>query len=81
MLRNNADVRQCSYFELGLPVVTPCKQMRVKMISKNNINLLLLYPFDSLKYSQSPFFRTPHYYRQYYSWGKKPLYLKKIQPA
>ena len=22
MLRNNADVRRCSYFELGLPVVT-----------------------------------------------------------
>ena len=22
MLRNNADVRQCSYFELGLPVVS-----------------------------------------------------------
>ena len=22
MLRNNADVRQCSYFELGLPVIT-----------------------------------------------------------
>ena len=58
MLRNNADVRQCSYIELGLPVVTPCKQMRVRMISKNNINLLLLYPFDALKYSQSLFTDT-----------------------
>ena len=23
MLRNNADARRCSYFELGLPVMTP----------------------------------------------------------
>ena len=33
MLRNNADARRCSYFELGLPVVTQ-KSIEVRLHNK-----------------------------------------------
>ena len=41
MLRNNADARRCSYFELGLPVITRSKfdwffsAHAVKMVSSD----------------------------------------------
>ena len=32
MLRNNADVRRCSYFELGLPVLTADRERKGKLV-------------------------------------------------
>ena len=34
MLRNNADVRRCSYFELGLPVSTAVKKNQHNLIEE-----------------------------------------------
>ena len=32
MLRNNADVRQCSYFELGLSLDRPAKSPKLRLL-------------------------------------------------
>ena len=49
MLRNNADARRCSYFELGLPVMQPSTTM-MKIVAF----LLAHSVFDELQYLKKP---------------------------
>ena len=50
MLRNNADARRCSYFELGLPVL-PCTCEARESLSPVSLSVFSLAPDFSLDLS------------------------------